>query len=222
MTVDASYKLMLFIMRKNQAGGLSSTDYQQCFNAEQSAYLSDLLGRWQNRGNGKTGLNTGLVENETILTKLAPFTKNNGLTIIAGSSAKPDDFVYTLAMRINDTKVEAVPKSQLAAVLTSVIDPPSEEENTYYYTEYRGYYTFYPSAVTLADLDYIARPVDVVWGFTYDSDNRQQYDPGTSVSPIWLDEDVVEITRRCLKTLGVSFSDQNFKEFGNSVITTGD
>ena len=222
MTVDVCYQLMLSIMRKNQAGGLSAVLFQQFFNAEQTAYQSDLLGRWQARSNGKTGMSTGLIENETILTKLTPFTENNGLTVIAGKAVKAVDFVYTLAMRINNMQVQALPKSQLAAMLTSVIDPPSTEDNCYYYTEYRDYYSFFPDSISLADVDYIRRPVDVIWGFTYDANDRQQYDPGTSIDPEWMEADCVEIVRRCLKTLGVSFKDADFTNYGNSVIQTGD
>lgn len=222
MTVDAAYKQVLFIMRKNQAGGLSADDFQRVFNAEQSAYLSDLLGRWQNRGNGKTGQNTGLVENETILTKLAPFTKNAGLTILAGDAILPDDFVYQLDVRIDDEKVTYLPKSQLSAMLKSVIDPPDETTGTYYYTNYQTFLRFFPSTVTISDLDYVARPAEVVWGYTFDADDRQQYDPGLSIDPEWLDEDTLEICRRCLKTLGVSFKDVDMQGFGNSVIQTGD
>lgn len=222
MTVDACYSNMLFIMRKNQAGGLNATQFQQVFNSEQSAYLSDLLGRWQNRGNGKSGLNTGLVENETILTKLAPFTVNNGMSIIAGDAVKPVDFVYLLAMRINNTQVQSLPKSQLAAALSSVIDGPSVADDIYYFTEYENYFSYFPNTVTVADLDYIRRPVDVVWGYTLDANNRQVYDPGTSIDPQWDDIDCIEITRRCLKTLGVSFQDANFSNYGASVINSGD
>jgi len=61
-----------FLTRKNQAGGISAKDLFYAWNSEQTALFEDLKGRWQSRNNGKEGQNTGLVENETILTKLTP------------------------------------------------------------------------------------------------------------------------------------------------------
>ncbi len=152
--------------------------------------------------------------------------------------------------------------------------------------------------ITTADLDYIGLPKDIVWAYTFDTDNRQVYSPSSitkvdviyggvgyttptiafsaptaggvqatgtltvvggvitavvmtnigqgyagltptatitgasttpanlgspivSVQPQWLQPDVIEITKRTLKSLGVHFTQQDFEQFGNSVINTG-
>jgi len=64
-------------------------------------------------------------------------------------------------------------------------------------------------------------PTDIVWGYTFDVDGRQVYNSATSTDPQWMDADCMEITKRTLKTLGVAFSSQDFQNFGNSVINTG-
>jgi len=87
--VDYIYKYVNDLMNKNQAGGMGNEKFERLWNGEQSAYHSDLLGRWQNRNNGKTGINTGLIENETIMQKLSVFTKAVSLTITSGNSDKP-------------------------------------------------------------------------------------------------------------------------------------
>lgn len=228
--INQVYEFVKFLTKKNQSGGISASDLFYAWNAEQKAYQSDLLGRWQLRNNGKEGANTGLIENETILSKLAPFTKPTTVTISSGQGNKPSDFAYTLALRINNAKVFHVNHDQIAAMNADVIDPPSATDNCYYFTEYLGYYKFFPSTPTSAELDYIAVPTDVVWAYTFDDNNRQVYSadggvdvtPTTgSVQPQWNDLDIIEITKRTLKTLGVRFKDGDFAQFGNSVINTG-
>jgi len=209
-------------MKKNQAGSISSSDFQYHWNDSQNAYMADLLGRFQMHNNGKEGLQTGLIQNETILIKLSPFTNPTTLTITGGQSNKPSDFIYELALRINGEKVYKIAHDQIYWVNQSVIDPPSIAEDSYYYIEYLNYYKFLPSAVTSAELDYIATPVNIVWGFTFDGNGRQVYNPATSVQPQWMDIDCLEITKRMLKTLGVAFKDADLSNFGQSVITTGE
>ncbi len=218
-TIDTLYKTILFVIRKNQSAGLNATQFGLLWNQEQAAYMDDLLGRFQARNNGKEGANTGLIQNETILTKLTPFTINDTLTITSGSTVKPDFLIYTLALRIDNFPVRPVKKDAIWSLYDDVIDPPSVDENSYYYTEYGNTYKFFPNTVTEAELDYIVAPTDVVWAFTI-VDSRQVYDAGTSVQSQWDFNSNLEISKRCLKALGVSYKDRDFEEYGNSVIQT--
>jgi hypothetical protein len=220
-SVDTIYGFLRFLLRKNQSGSVSSTEFFYAWNSEQSAYFLDLKGRFQARNNGKEGINTGLIENETIETKLSPFTKTDTITIVSGNGNKPSDFSYLLAFRINGFPVFHINKNQIATVIDSVIDPPSMADNCYYYTPYQGYYSFLPSAVTQATIDYIANPVDVLWAYTIVG-GRQVYNAGGSTQPQWPQEDIIEITKRTLKSFGVSYKDNDFTQFGNSIINTGD
>lgn len=219
--VDQVYGFLRFLIRKNQSGSISATEFFYTWNAEQYAYHDDLVGKWQNRNNTKEGMNTGLIQNEVIMTKLAPFTIPVTISIAAGKATKPTDLIYTLALRINDTKVFKITHDQKWAVLDDVIDPPSITDDSYYYLEYEDYYSFLPSAATSVDLDYVASCTDVVWGFTL-SGGRQVYDSGTSVQPKWNQNTIIEITKRSLKELGVSYKDSDFASYGQSIITTGD
>lgn len=221
--VDTIYGFMKWLSRKNQSGGIRAGDFFFAWNSEQYSYHEDLLGRWQNRSNGKSGANTGLILNETIMTKLAPFTINSAITIVDGTVTKPDNFIYTLALRKGGYKIYQVDHSKLWAVLEDVIDPPSISNNSYYYTEYENYYSLLPSAVTgEVSLDYIASCNDVSWAYILDDDERQIYDAANSVQPLWNQNTIVEITKRALKSLGVSFKDADFQNYGQSNITTGD
>jgi len=222
LTIDYLYKFCLNLIKKNQAGSITAIEFGFQWNGAQSAYMSDLLGRFQARGNGKEGSNTGLIQNETIMTKLTPFTISFALPIASGIGVKPADFLYTLALRINNAPVFQVNKDAIWAMIDDVIDPPSVAEDCYYYTEYGNNYKFYPDTVTQADMDYIQSPPDVLWAFTLDGSGRQVYDPGASVQSKWDSISNREITERMLKTIGVSFKDQDFAGFGQSVQLTGE
>lgn len=298
--VNDLYEFVKRLIRKNQAGGVSANDIFYFWNSEQTAYISDLLGRFQRINNGKEGNNTGLIENETILTKLTPFTKPATIAISSGKVTKPSDFLYALDLRISGKKVFPINKDQIYFTNEDVIDPPSTTDGTYYRTEYEDYFSILPSTATgNAALDYVAIPKDIRWAFTLDTNGRQVYNvsgitevpviyggvgyttptiafsapaaggvqatgtltvvggvitavvmtnvgygyagltptftitgssttpanlgsPIVSVQPQWNQIDIVEITKRALKSLGVSFKDSDFTNFGNSVIQSGD
>jgi len=226
-TVNDILNLTKFLMRKNQSGSISAKDLFYAWNSEQTAMFQDLTGRWQARNTGKSGQNTGLIENETILTKLTPFTTTASLTITSGDADKPTDFVYRLAFRINGYDCFKINHNQIANVNAGVIDPPSITDNKYFFVEYEDYFYILPHslptvAITTAELDYLTQPVDVVWGFTYDSDGRQVYNAGTSTQPQWMMNEIVEITKRTLASFGVSYKDKDFDNFGKSAQVTGD
>lgn len=227
LSINDLYQFCLNLIRKNNAGGLGSEEFERFWNDEQSSYMGDMLGRFQARNNSKEGVNTGLIENETIMQKLAKFTTPTDLTIVGGNADKPTDFIFRLALRINGETCYQLNHSQIAAVTSSVIDSPSIATDTYYFVEYQDYYYFLPrtlptATITTTQLDYIKTPPMVKWGYTYDADGRKVYNSGTSVQSEWDDISNLEITKRVLKNIGVSLKDNDLQNFGNSVITTGD
>lgn len=222
LSVDYVYQWTLKLMRKNQAGGLASIEFCSHWNDSQGSYQDDLMGRFQAKNTGKEGQNTGLIENETIMTKLTPFIKPLTIAIASGQYIKPADFVYTLALRINGHKVFKVNQDAIWAMNNDAIDPPDISEDSYYYAEYLNYYKFFPISVTAGELDYISTPIDIFWAFTLDGDNRQVYNSALSISPQWDTNSAREITKRMFDTLGVSYSDEDFSGFGSKVQTIGE
>lgn len=221
LSVDYIYQFALNLIRKNQAGSLSSVEFARHWNDAQATYQDDLLGRFQSRSNGKGGINTGLIENRTIMQKLAPFIKNVDLVFGVGTATKPEDFIYELAIRVNGKEVKHINHNQKATVNDNVIDPPSVDDNNYYVVAYEDYYEFLPSTVTAAELDYVCAPTDVLWNFNL-SGGRQTYDPTGSVQPQWDNNSCREITKRMLTNLGVAFKSQDFLNFGRSAQLTGE
>lgn len=219
-SVDQIYKAVLFQIRKNQSGSLSAGEFFFTWNMEQSSYQTDLIGRYQKKTNSKQGINTGLIENEVTMTKLSPFTKTTTIPITAGKATKPVGTIYNMALKINGAKVYQVNPNQKWSVIDDVIDPPDIPENSYYYTEYEDYYSILPAGATSLELDYILTATDVVWGFDLVA-GRQQYNAGNSTQPLWDQASIIEITQACLKTLGVSYSSQDFEQYGESKIQNG-
>jgi hypothetical protein len=222
-SVDNIYQYTRFLTNKNQAGGISSTDLFNAWNGEQAMLHQDLVGRWQKQNNTKTGVMSGLIEDEVTISALSPFiVPLTGVAIAGGIAAKPANYIYGVALRINSQKVFSVSHDMIWAVNEDVIDPPSIAANSYYYTEYLNYFSFLPAIVTAFDLDYVAETTDIVWGFTLDANKRQVYDPATSVQPLWNKNTTIEITRRTLKSFGLHFDSREFENFGESNIQTGD
>lgn len=222
LSTDYLYNFALTLIKKNQSGGLKSKDFERNWNDAQGSYQDDLLGRFQARSNGKTGVNTGLIEDETILQKLAPFISPETLTISGGTANKPDDFIYRMSLMIGNYDCYKINYNQRSSVINSVIDAPSVSNNTYYFLEYEDYYEFLPNTVTIAVLDYVHTPKDIVWGYTFAENGQQIYNKGTSVQPLWDSNSCREITKRMLTNIGVSFKDNDFANFGKSVQLTGE
>lgn len=214
-------ELTKFLTKKNQSASISASNLFYAWNSEQSAFHQDIVGRWQNRNNGKSGINTGLIMNKTILTQLSPFTISTTLTVADGDATKPEDFIFDLALRINGHNVTEINPGQIYSVNDSAIDPPSITDNTYYMVVYENYYHILPTTVTELELDYVAEPRDIVWGYTFDAQGRQVYNSGTSVNPQWNQNCIVEITRRTLRSFGVSFKDADFSNYGENTINSG-
>lgn len=200
---------------------MSANELFYSWNAEQTAYFKDLYGRWQRNNNTKAGGNTGLIQNEPILTELTPFTLNTSLTVTAGIATKPALFAYELGLRINNHSVDKINHAQIGFVVNNVIDPPSIADNNYFVVEYTNTYKVFPAAATPLELDYLSQPVDIVWAFTL-VDGRQVYNAGASVQPQWNQNEVIEISKRTLKALGVSFKDKDFEAFGQIATVTGE
>ncbi len=222
VTVNDLFQFMRFLIRKNQNGGLTNDEFEMAFNSQQKSLQSDLLGRFQPQANNKAGKNTGLIQNQTVMTLLTPFTHGVVLPIIDGNAVKPYNFLFELGFRHNVYPITHVTHAQLAAVETDPIDPPSIADNTFYCVEYENFYNVRPSQLAVAYLDYIGTPRDVVWAYSIDVYGMRQYNPTGSIQPEWDDNSCVEIVKRSLTELGVSFKDGDFSNFGKSVIVTGD
>lgn len=223
-SIDTLRQFTLFLIRKNQSAGITFSEFQNVFNAEQRTYMNDLLGPFQQQQRPKSvSQQTGLIQNETIIQKLSPFIKPYDLPIVSSKGYKPGDFIYEMGMRIDAYRATRVNHDQIYAAENDVIDPPDASAGTYYFTEYLNYFMFLPAGLTkTGKLDYVGEPTDAIWAYTINAYGRQIYDPVNSVQPLWDGISLVEIVKRSLRMLGVSFKDDDFEQFAEGTIVTGD
>lgn len=219
------YDCMQFLTRKNQTGLIASSDFFYSWNIAQAEFMQDQTGRFQKNNNSKSGASTGLIENQAILTTLAIFFKTVSIGVAGGLAPKPGDFKYAMAIRetTTQTRVWTVAPDQWWSVIEDVIDPPSIEDGNFYTKEIGSNFVLLPSTTASIDLDYCTSPSDINWASIPDAQGRPVYDPSNSVQPLWTSNtSIIEITKRALLSLGVSFHDQDFTDFGKSATITGE
>jgi hypothetical protein len=221
MTVDQVYKILKFIVRKNQLGSLPPAEFEYAFNTAQRNYYDLLVGRIEQYRYGSPIPRIGLSMTDNLVTRLMPFQKTATLTVSGGLATKPNDFNKLLAMYTpNNYRVYRIEEDRFAERIQDSIDPVDEANA--FYVEQKTNWRIYPTTLNNLTLKYLYVPINVVWGYTLDGQGRPVYNPATSVQPEWLENDYDEIIARAAKIIGVSLKDQLDIQYGNSVIQTGE
>ena len=86
MTVDQCYSILRFIVRKNQLGSLSPSDFQYAFNTAQRNYYDLLVGRIEQYQYGRPVPRIGLSMTDNVVSRLMPFESSVVLTTINSTS----------------------------------------------------------------------------------------------------------------------------------------
>lgn len=204
MSVDFVYRLIQYIINKNQQGYLSPEQFNIVINQAQYSYLDFLLGSFEQYTPGRPIAKVELGMNETIRQRLTAFIDPpTTLTIdVTGLATYPSDYQQADAMYTSSmNRVRYVQQDKLYSVLNSVIDPVAN--NPIYLINSAGF-QFYPITLGNSKLSYVKTPPTIVWASTPDANGRPIYDPGTSVDPLWYDLDFFEVIARALKLIGVN------------------
>ncbi len=198
MTVDEVYKLMLFIMGKNQSGNLTRERFGIVINQASRSYFSFLVGQYQQYQYGRAISRVTMGQNQHVRTSLTPFIGPPATLTVAGDglAAYPGDYQLWDAMWKADMsdRIRFVQQDSLYSYLDDDIDPIAT--NPIYLLEDDGF-RFYPNDIGSAKLSYIKKHPDIVWGFSI-VNNREVYDSGTSQDPLWNDADILEVVSRAL------------------------
>ena len=221
MTVDQCYSILKFIVRKNQLGSLSPTDFQFAFNTAQRNYYDLLVGRIEQYRYDKPTPRIGLSMTDNVVSRLMPFEVSSSATITSGLANKPTGFNKLLAMYTsNNYRVYRIEENRFAERIQDSIDP-IDEPNAFY-VEQSTNWRVYPTTLTSVTLKYLTVPTDVVWNYTTDGSGRPVYNPTGSVDPLWYNNDIDEIIARAAKIVGVSFKEGALTQFGEQVIAKGE
>lgn len=221
MDVNEVYTLMRVIARKNQLESLSPVEFQACFNTAQRNYYDFLVGRVEQYRYDKPTPRVGLNMTDNVVSRLAPFQKSATVTLTTGTGNKPADFNKLLAMYTpTNQRVFRIEEDRFAERLGDSIDPVNESNA--FYVEQSTSWRVYPTTLATVTVKYLSVPVNVVWGYTIDGSGRPVYNAGTSVQPVWKDNDIDEIVARALKVLGVSIKESTLINYGQQVIAQGE
>lgn len=222
MTVDQCYSILRFIVRKNQLGSLSPSDFQYAFNTAQRNYYDLLVGRIEQYRYDKPTPRIGLSMTDNVVSRLMPFQKSTSSSLIGGLFSKPNDFNKLLAMyTAGNYRVYRVEENTFAERIQDSIDPVNEA-NAFYVEEAADFRVYPSSYVGIITLKYLFSPTDVVWNYTTDGSGRPVYSLSGSTQPLWKDNDIDEILARAAKIVGVSLKEPILTQFGEQVIAKGE
>lgn len=217
MTVDFCYKLMQYIVNKNQQGYLSPDQFDIVINQAQTSYLNYLLGDLQQFQNGRPVSKVSYGLTEVTRQQLEPLISKTTLTIDGtGYVLYPSGYQYTDTLMMSDgiNRIRYVPRNKLYSYLKSQIDPVLT--NPIYTIDKLGY-TFYPASLGSAILYYVGMPPVITWAYTLDGNGRPIYNPSTSADPVWLDTSMLDIIARALRLVGVNLQSQNIDLYANEI-----
>lgn len=203
-SIDDCFRLLKY--RANKAGYLgtiSPNDFnlvwpraeRRYFNEQYKAYL----------------VNQGKSES------LMPF-KTNPIPVVVnsvGQYTKPTDILHIDAIRSPSTfalqkKVGRVEDDRLAENLASPYDAPTADFPIY--TEYNTYLQFNPINVGTANVVYLQKLADSVWGYNLEGPSgslRPVYSPSLSVQPKWNDVDIDQIIYMVGDDIGINMRDRD-------------
>ena len=221
MTVDDCYRILRLITRKNKLGSLNPQDFQDAFNTAQRNYYDLLVGRIEQYRYDKAVPRIGLSMTDNVVSRLTPFLYSSTVTVTSGVATKPTGFNKLVGMYTpNNWRVYRVEEDRFAERIQDSIDPV--DEYNAFFVEENGSWNIYPTNLASITVKYLKVPTPIVWGYTLDGSGRPVYNSGTSVQPVWYDNDIDEILGRAAKIIGVSIKEPVLQQFGQSVINTGE
>ena len=221
MDVNDMYRICQYAINKAQNGYLTSSEFNLLVNQAQTSYQDYLMGEFQQYQYGRPQARVSYSQNENIRQRITPLIIKQDLDIdVNGIANYPEYYLQVDAMWTSDglRRVRFVPQDSLYSYYNSQIDPI--ETNPIYTLQY-GSFQFYPITLDAAVISYIITAPAIYWGFTLDVNNRQQYDFGTSIQPVWYDVDLLEIIARTLKLVGVSLQIGQVEQYANQVTQQG-
>lgn len=140
---------------------------------------------------------------------LTTFVAETLLSPSVQSPSLPADYVYDISMRTNGfTNVKKVDYDKVNTYVDSTIDEPTQANPIY--VEYASAITTYPTLNTPTYLTYYKYPATPVWGYTLSP--RPTYDANSSVNFAWKETEMLRLSARILKYMGISIRDTELEQ----------
>lgn len=224
MTVDEAYRLINFIIRKNQNGTITPSNFNLIINRAQYGYMDFLLGDFQKYLPGRPMAAVEFGQNQDIRQRLTPFIKTPATLTINGATGiapYPADYQAADAMYygIYDRRVKFIQQDRKDSHVNSYIDPISS--NPVYLIIDTGL-QFYPTNLGTAKFSYIGTPPQIFWNSTTDSYGRAVFNSVGSTNPAWYEVDAMQIVVRALAMVGVNLQLGAVQQYAAMVKNQGD
>lgn len=209
MNIDTIYKICQSIVNKYKQGYFSPDEFNNFFNLAQKQYFNFLLGMPESYRPGYPLPTVGKMMNQTVIEKLSPFFRQYNVALSGGTSISfPSGLASIIEVNINGNPCRIKPIHKYANVLNDSIDVVTNTDPVCFIEN--GYIQVYPSSgwgsTDTLTMNYYIIPPDAVWGYTLDSNGLPVYNPGTSVDPIWMDNEYSEIIARTVSMVGINLS----------------
>lgn len=208
--VDVVYQTVKNLLRKNQQGYLAPSEYNRYAGIATLSRFNELYGRTQTIQNGKQ-LKEAYAQTQQIDEKLSVYTISSTQAVdpTTGQFPKPDGLLRMNAVRYvfnsGIVKVKRVNQDQEADRVSSVIMPPTDEYPIY--VDYGTYYQAYPFDLGNVNISYLGVPIPPLWAYTLDDNNRQIYDPDSSVNFQFESAEIGNIISKILVYAGKAVDD---------------
>jgi len=209
INVDKVYKVVLYILNKEQRGFLTPVQFnglarqaqldlfeKSFYDYNRAVIKGDRIGFSSEYGDIAANIQE----------KIDIFAEQATLTFSSGVASEPNDLYRTVLLVTNgDTEVEQVKKTELAYLNSSKLTAPS--------TSYPVYYAegdnikIFPITITSAIIDYIKKPADPVWGFTGGGASAYVYSAGASTDFELHPSEEVMLVTKILAYAGVIVND---------------
>ena len=157
---------------------------------------------------------------------------NKYLYFIALRSYKRENLIALKSSCIDDSPTQlqyaALPKIPVKLVDNDKIAVLNQSEKytpNYEYpyaVQYEDYFQLYPIDIGVAELDFLRKPNDVEWTFTYDTYSLPVYNPLTSINFEWGDEMINQIVLGIAQHFGIEIRDADLVQATSQLEATGE
>ncbi len=222
MNANQVYEIIKYAANKNQNGYISPSQFNDVLMpVSQRSYLDYLLGEYQKYQIKRPISIVEIGENQRIRQSLAPLIYGTILNIYnTGISAPPSDYEYPDAMWgvYGYYNIRFIQQDRLDSYIHSEIDPVVT--NPVYLINHEGF-QFFPEDIGMAKMSYVRTPPPIVWGYTFDSNNRPVWNPLTSQDPVWGETDQFQIIIRALALIGCNLQLNILMGYANDIKNNG-
>lgn len=224
LSIDDIYSIVQNLVNKYKQGYLSPGEFNYYFNLSQNQYFNYLIGLIDNYRYGVPIAPVSKMINQTMQDKLSPFfTSYTSSLNTNGTVIKPNGYGSVINVVLpNNVIANPRPQNKINGFLTDSINVNNTANP--FCVDNGNFFQLYPStgwpSGTNVTLNYYRLPPDAVWNYVGGS-VPPVYSPGSSINPIWNNNEYSEIISRVLSMAGISLSNNQIISYSKMQSSEG-